>query len=179
MLTRKQKAEHIEEGKKLLKENHTMVFLDLSGVDAETTKLLRRMVRAEGGEMRVMKKRLLRVAMKDAGFDFNPEQFESQLATVFVPKDISEIAGPLYDFLKKANAAKENKNILGGFDILAKNFLDAEMVTKIGQLPSREVLLGQVVGTLAGPIRAFLYVLNEKAKMVDLPRQSEAAAGAK
>lgn len=167
MLTKAQKSAHIEEGRKLLKENQTMIFLDLTGVDAETTKQLRRLVRAEGGSMKVLKKRLLRVAMKEAGFDFDPEQFESQLATIFAPKDISEIAGSVYNFLKKNEGKKEAKYILGGYDILAKNFLDAAMVNQIGQLPSREVLLGQVVGTLAGPIRAFLYLLNEKAKMVE------------
>ena len=34
----------------------------------------------------------------------------------------------------------------------------------VGSLPSRDVLLGRVVGVLAGPIRAFMYVLSEKAK---------------
>lgn len=168
MLTKAQKTVEIEEGKKLLKENQTMVFLDLKGVDAETTKQLRRLVRAEGGTMKVLKKRLLRVAMKDAGFDFDPEQFESQLATVFVPKDISEIAGPIYSFLKKNVLIKDKQSILGGFDLVAKNFLDAPMVNQIGQLPSREVLLGQVVGVLAAPIRALLYVLSEKSKMVEV-----------
>lgn len=178
MLTKKEKTVQIEDGKKLLKDNQTMIFLDLTGVDAETTKQLRRLVRAEGGAMKVLKKRLLRVAMKEAGFDFDPEQFTSQLATIFAPKDISEIAGSVYTFLKKNHTKKDAKPILGGYDILAKNFLDAAMVNQIGQLPSRDVLLGQVVGTLAGPIRAFLYVLSEKAKMVDVPRQSEATAGA-
>lgn len=167
MLTKKEKAVQIEEGKKLLKDNQTMIFLDLTGVDAETTKQLRRLVRAEGGAMKVLKKRLLRVAMKEAGFDFDPEQFTSQLATIFAPKDISEIAGSVYSFLKKNQGKKEAKYILGGYDIAAKNFLDAVMVNKIGQLPSREVLLGQVVGTLAGPIRAFMYLLSEKSKMVE------------
>ena len=167
MLTKAQKSAYIEEGKKLIKENQTMVFLNLNGVDAETTKQLRRLVRAQGGAMKVLKKRLLRVAMKDAGLDFNPEQFESQLATIFAPKDISEIAGVIYDFLKKNQGKKEAEYILGGFDLVAKNFFDAAMVNKIGQLPSRDVLLGQVVGTLAGPIRAFMYLLSEKSKMVE------------
>ena len=40
----------------------------------------------------------------------------------------------------------------------------------IGKLPSREVLLAQVAGMLAAPIKMFLYVLNEKAKMVEIKK---------
>ena len=38
------------------------------------------------------------------------------------------------------------------------------MVKQIGQLPSREILLGRVVGMLVSPIRMFLYVLDQKSK---------------
>lgn len=47
----------------------------------------------------------------------------------------------------------------------AKNFLDAERVKFIGQLPSREILLGQLVGMLVAPIKMFMYVLNEKGRI--------------
>ena len=44
------------------------------------------------------------------------------------------------------------------------NFFDAETVEKIGQLPSREILLAQLVGMLSAPMRIFLYVLDQKSK---------------
>jgi len=37
-------------------------------------------------------------------------------------------------------------------------------VKRIGQLPSREVLLGQLAAMLTVPIKKFMFVLNEKAK---------------
>jgi len=37
---------------------------------------------------------------------------------------------------------------------------EADYLERIGQLPSREVLLGQVVGGISSPIRAFVYTLK-------------------
>jgi len=42
--------------------------------------------------------------------------------------------------------------------------LEGAQVVRIGTLPPREVLLAQLLGVLAGPIRSFMYLLDEKAK---------------
>ncbi|MBI5306365.1 50S ribosomal protein L10 [Candidatus Wolfebacteria bacterium] len=165
MLTKAQKLEKIEESKKLIKNSQSLVFIDFSGTAVEDIKKLRQVLRGIGAKMKVIKKKLLRVALKDSGIDFNPEQFDLQLGTIFSDKDISEIAGPVYKFSK--GLKKVDFKILGSYNLLAKNFLDAENVKKIGQLPSREILLGKLVGMLAAPIRMFLYVLSEKSKMVE------------
>ncbi|MBI4993801.1 50S ribosomal protein L10 [Candidatus Wolfebacteria bacterium] len=162
MLTKAQKSQHIEESKKLIKDSKFLTFIDFSGTAVEDIKKLRLALREVGAKMKVFKKKLLRVALKDIGIDFNPEQFDLQLGTIFSDKDISEIAGPVYKFSKGLKDAQFK--ILGSYDLSAKNFLDAEAVKKIGQLPSREVLLGQLVGMLASPIRMFLYVLDQKSK---------------
>jgi ribosomal protein L10 len=42
--------------------------------------------------------------------------------------------------------------------------MDAAQVIYIGKLPPREVLLGQLLGMLASPIRSFMYLLDQKSK---------------
>ena len=42
--------------------------------------------------------------------------------------------------------------------------IDAAQVVFIGNLPPREVLLAQLLGMIAAPIRSFLYVLDQKSK---------------
>lgn len=162
MLTKQQKKEQINESKELIKNSDSLMFVDFSGTQVEDIKKLRLALRDAGAKMKVFKKKLLRVALKDSGIDFDPEQFDLQLGTIFSKKDISEIAGPVYKFSKGLKGAQFK--ILGSYDLLAKNFLDAEAVKKIGQLPSREILLGQLVGMLSVPIRMFLYVLDQKSK---------------
>lgn len=165
MKTHQQKAKQIEEGDKLLKENKSLIFVDFSGVGVEDLKSLRRILKGFGAKLKVIKKKLLRIIFEREKIDFNPEQFELQAGTIFTDKDISEIAAPVCKFSK--GVEKKGFKILGAYDLSAKNFLDAETVIKIGQLPAREVLLSQLVGVLSAPIKMFLYVLSEKSKMVE------------
>ena len=158
MLTKQQKAEQIKEGKKAISNSQSLVFIDFSGKTVEDLKKLRRVLLDIGAKLKVIKKKLLRGAFKESGIDFNPEQFESQVGTIFSDKDILGIAGPIY---------KSELKILGGYDLFAKNFIDAETVRKIGRLPSREILLGQLVGMISAPIKMFMHVLSEKSKMVE------------
>ena len=155
MLTREQKTKQIEEGEKLLAQSQSLIFVDFTGTSVENMKKARRSLKGLGAKLQVIKKKLLRIAFEKKKIDFNPEQFESQLGTVFSENEIVSVAAPVY---------KSGLKILGGYDLSAKSFLDAERVKFIGQLPSREILLGQLVGMLAAPIRMFMYVLNEKSK---------------
>jgi ribosomal protein L10 len=54
--------------------------------------------------------------------------------------------------------------VVGVFDNEKKVVISEQEFTAIAKLPSREVLLGQVVGVMSGPIRAFMYVVSELAK---------------
>jgi len=166
MKTKEQKAKQIEEGVNLLQESKNLVFVDFSGAGVEDLSLLRKILKGFDSKFKVIKKKLMRIVLQKSGIDFNPEQFESQLGIIFSDRDISEIAGPVYKFYKDKDLAKKSFKILGAYDLLAKKFLDAETVIKIGQLPSREVLLSQLVGVLSAPIRMLMYVINERAKKV-------------
>ena len=118
-----------------------------------------------GAKFKVIKKRLLRIVFEKMGVDFNPEQFNSQLGTIFTQKDIYEIISPVYKFSHAKK--KQGFKILGAYDLAEKKFIDAETVVKIGKLPTREILLSQLVGVLSAPMRMLAYVLNEKSKMVE------------
>ncbi len=158
MKTRQQKARQIEEGDKLLKENKSLVFIDFSGAGVEDLKSLRRILKGFGAKLKVIKKKLLRIIFEREKIDFNPEQFELQAGTIFTDKDVSEIAAPVYKFSK--GVEKKGFKILGAYDMSAKNFIDAETIIKIGQLPAREVLLSQLVRVLSAPMRMLAYVLS-------------------
>lgn len=162
MLTKKQKSQHVEEGKKLLKDSQSLVFVDFSGATVEEFKKLRRILRESRAKMKVFKKKLLRIALKENGVDFDPEQFEAQLATIFSPTDISTVAGPIFRFYKEIK--DRGFKIMGGYDLSNKSAINADTVINIGQLPSREILLGQLVGMLSAPIKMFLQALSEKSK---------------
>jgi len=158
MLTKEQKKKVINNEIDNLKKSRSVVFIDFSKVKAGELNSFRKTIRETGGELKVVKKKLLRVAMSQAGIDFNPEIFESQVGTIFSNNEIFAMAGPTHKF----SVAK----ILGGYDIDGKRFLPAEEVIMLGKLPSKEVLLSQLVGMLASPIRSLMFVLKERASKI-------------
>lgn len=155
-LTKAQKTKQIQDAARLLKESRTLVFVDFTGTPVEELRKLRADLRVEEATMKVVKKRLLKIAFKDAGIEFDPLQFGAQVGTVFSTGELSGVAGVVQRFSK----GKERFAILGAYDLAGRAFLDANTVVAIGKLPSREVLLAQVVGGLSAPLRVFLYVLN-------------------
>ena len=160
MKTKEQKKEAIEEGRRKLASSGSAIFTDFSGTKVEAIRSLKKSLRESGAEFGVVKKRLLRLILQEKGIDLDPTKFESQVGTVFAKDDISSVAGTVYRFSQEAG----NFQILGGLDLAKNQVFDAETVRAIGQLPSREVLLGQVLGVLTAPLRMFMYILQEKSK---------------
>ena len=164
MLTKQQKIEQVEEGQKLFKESQLLLFTDFTGTGVEDMKNLRKAMREMGAKLKVIKKKLLRIIFEKIGVDFNPEQFDSQVSTIFTKKDIYEIISPVYKFSQAKE--KQGFKILGAYDLAEKKFIDAETVIRIGKLPAREVLLGQLASVLSMPVRMLMYVLQEGSKKV-------------
>jgi len=164
MKTKQQKAEQIKDNENLLKQSKGLIFIDFTGATMGDLTKLRRTIKESGAKLQVVKKKLLRIIFEKEKIDFDPEQFESQMGVIFSDKDAETLAAPVYKFAK--DLEKKGFRILGAYDLPAKNFIEGETMIKIGRLPSREILLGQLVGVLAAPLKMLMYVLNEKAKMV-------------
>lgn len=156
MLNRSEKKEIISQGVIDVKESQSLVFLDFTGVQTGKLNAFRGQIRQVGGHFDVIKKRLLKLILAKANVAIDPETFDGQVGTIFAPVDIFNVAGPVY----KAEGFK----VLGGFDLVGQKEVSVADIIMMGKLPSREVLLAQVVGTIAAPLRSFLYVLNERAK---------------
>ena len=70
----------------------------------------------------------------------------------------------LEPILKKSLSELKEFKVLGAFDVPAKKYLNLDEFTVIAKLPSREVLLAQLVGVMSGPIRAFMYIVDQLSK---------------
>jgi len=159
-ITRQQKEEIIEQGKRDLQDSGLVLFADYKGTNVDDIGTLRATLRGANANMKVIKKRLLNIILKDSGVDFDANKLDGQVATVFAKGEMSDVAGPLYQFSKD----HEGFELLGGVDINEKTEIPRETILKIGNLPPRDVLIAQVVGSIAAPLRGLMYVLSEKAK---------------
>jgi len=162
MLTRKQKEDIVEIITKKLKDKQIVVFSDFTGLNVSKTTKLRKELKKEGMEYLVVKKNLLKIALKNAGYDpdtlFN--DFKGSCSAVFDFNGQVEAPKIITAFAKK----KENSSmkIVGGF--MDKSALSKADVINIALIPSKEVLLSQMVSTIASPITGFMNVLNGNTK---------------
>ena len=159
MKTKSQKIKDLETAKRKIGESRTIVVADFTGLSVNSMNTLRKSLKSAGIGFAVIKKRLLKIAFSETGIKADPKKFEGQTGVVFSPEGISETSQIIYKF------AKQNKNkfkILGGVEVEENKFLDGGEVEYIGKLPGRDVLIGQLVGMIAAPIKSFLFILNEK-----------------
>lgn len=171
MKTKAQKQTELKEAENMMKGSDALVFVDFTKVSAEELRRLRREVNAAGNKMLVLKKRLLGVALKEKGVDIDPRQFKASLGTVFSDKGLELASGAVYKFFNslggtdKELKAQAMKKILGGYDLKKKEFADANKILFYGQLPPRDVALSGVLSMFITPLRAFMYIVSEKAKV--------------
>ncbi|MEK7464214.1 MAG: 50S ribosomal protein L10 [Patescibacteria group bacterium] len=164
MKTKAQKIEAVKDAVQELKKSETVILVDFTGTSVNKLNELRKLLRTIGAPMQVVKKRLLKIIFGEEKIDFDPKKFQGQTGVVFSPKDVSETASLVYKFTK---ANKDLLKISGGLNVKEKTFWSGAEILAIGKLPSREVLLSQLVGMLSMPIKMFMHVLNERAKKVE------------
>lgn len=170
MKTKAQKSEELKKAKALLDKSNALIFADFTKVKAEDVRKLRMELKKSGANFLVIKKRLLSLLMKEKGITANLSKFKTSVGTIFAEGATDTVAGPAFKFFSglevPEGAAKDvwTKKILGGYDVKGNTEIEASQVVYIGTLPPREVLLAQLLGTIAGPVRAFMYLLDQKSK---------------
>ena len=152
------------------------IFLaDFSGMTVEKLSLLRKRCREQQVQFRVIKNTLLKRSFNERGITALDDYLNGPTGLVFHPTDAVTPAKILVDFAKEHERPKLKAAVVDG------KLFDEKAIAVLATLPSREVLLGQVIGTLIAPMTQFLAAveaaLRLPATMVDaLERERTPAA---
>ena len=149
------------------------ILTDYRGLTTAELNDLRRKLREAGLEYHVVKNSLAQLAAKQAGRDQVVGSLEGPMAVAFGYGEAPQAAKAGTDFIR---ATKSTLNIKGGF--LPDRLLNAKDVETLARLPSREVLISQVMAgmqspiyglgnVLAGPIRGIMGVLQARMKQLE------------
>jgi large subunit ribosomal protein L10 len=131
------------------------VFLaDFSGMTVEKLSLLRKQCRDQQVQFHVVKNTLLKRALNAKGISALDEHLNGPTGVVFSPVNEMAPAKILVDFAK----AHERPRIKAAF--VDGKLLDQKSVAVLAALPSREVLLGQVLATFIAPMTQFLAAIE-------------------
>ena len=157
MPTKDQKQASVAELTQAFGRAQMAIVADYRGLSVAELTSLRRRVQAAGGDVTIAKNTLLKVATKgQENWTALDSLLAGPTAVVFGFDDVVGPAKALSDFAKEKRAVKIQ--IRGA--VLEGKAVDAKGVEGLANLPSREVLIAQLLGVLQGPMRNLVGVLS-------------------
>jgi len=137
------------------------LLTEYRGLDVPAMAALRAALRDAGGEYKIYKNTLVRIAAANAGVEIDDDMLTGPTAIAFVnakedgsPGDAAAVAKALKEF------AKTNENLVLKGGVLDGAVLSADDIKALAELPSREVLLSQIAGLLQAPLAEFASLLD-------------------
>ncbi len=172
-LSRKEKEQLVQEYGEKLGRAQVMIWAHYRGIDVGQMTRLRRQAQDAGAETIVVKNTLMRLALENSELPYDPEMMAGPCLVTFGYDDVGPAAKVVADF---ARGSQERLTIIGG--IVGGQLVAANQVQALTDLPSREVLLAQVLGgvqapvtglvsTLSAVVRGVMNVLNARAEQLE------------
>src|SRR3990167_6731698 len=152
--SRIKKEESVEALAEKLSRSQAVLLADYRGLNVAKSTELKKKLKENQAEMLIAKNTLLSLAAKKAGYDVPETELTGPTAAIFAYGD--QIT-PLKDVAASIKAYELPKIKIGFLD---KQLFAAEKLLELARLPSREVLLSQVVSSLNSPLYGLASVLN-------------------
>ena len=149
----------VSEIEALAKDAKSIVLVDYRGLSVANATALRNEVRNAGGVYKVYKNRLMKIAFEKLGIEFPASDFEGTTAVIFHSDDEVAPAKIALDGSKKYNNTLKLKS---GF--VAGKYYNTAEITTLANIPSRDILLAQLLGMLTNPMRSLAVAVSEIAK---------------
>lgn len=148
----------VAEISELLNGAATAVVVDYRGLTVAQDTELRKQLREAGVTYKVYKNTMIKRAAEGTAFAALDPNLEGPTAIAVSKEDATAPARILAEFAKKAPKLE----IKGG--VVEDTYYDAKGMQVIATIPSREVLLGRLLGSMQSPIANFARVLNQIAE---------------
>ncbi len=167
------KAQSIKKLEEEFSKANIGIFTDYRGLKTPEINGLRRKLQDVGGDYKVIKNTLAKKAAENLNKSEVTSSLQGPIAVAFGYGDIPQLAKTFTDYVR---TSKINLSVKGGF--LSNRLLTADDITAIATLPSREILIGRVVGgiksplymlvgALSGPVRGLQNVLQARIKQME------------
>lgn len=153
--TREQKQQIINKIEQELKQIKSLVFVDYYGLKVSNINELKALLKQKACKYLVAKKSLLKIAMNNIGLkhiDLN--MIKGGVGMIFSFDREIEPARVAAQFAK----THKQLSIQGG--IFNSEFVQAEEVKVLANLPSRDNIITQLVGTIKAPLNNLVYVMS-------------------
>ena len=132
----------------------SVVMIDYRGMTVAEVTELRSQFRKAGCEYAVLKNTLIKLAAKEAGLEGFDPYLNGPTAVAFGMEDAVSPAKVSKDFIEKAKKGAIKCGMVDG------QLLDVKGVEALASIPSREVLIAKVMGSMMSAVSKFVYVVE-------------------
>ncbi len=152
-MNKTEKQELIDQLKSDFSKAQFVALANFKGVTVESITKFRAKVRNTNAAFKVAKNTLINISAKDSDFGKFTQDLQGPNGVIFGFEDAVAIAKVIDTFSKEEEKFSVNKAIFEGRE------LSKEQLKALSSLPSKEVLLGQLLSVMNGPARSFVSVL--------------------
>lgn len=174
MPIRPEKELSVAQVKEAMQNAKSVVLADNKGLTVAQSTKLRKELREAGVDLKVAKNTLIRIAARDLGIEGLDQYLHGTTTLAFSNAEEATAAKKIRDFFAKEKAPK----FVVKAGILEGKVIDVEGVKSLADLPSRDVLLAQVlagiqapltgvVGAVNGLLSSFAYALDARIKQLE------------
>ncbi len=148
----------VEEISAGIKDAQSVVLVDYRGLTVEQDTELRKQLREAGVVYKVYKNTMMNFAFKGTDFEGLAPYLNGPSAMAYSTEDATAPARVIAEFAKKAKALEIKAGVVEG------NVYDAKGMEAIATIPSREVLISRLLGSMQSPMANFARVINQIAE---------------
>ena len=148
----------VEEISAGIKDAQSVVLVDYRGLTVEEDTELRKQLREAGVVYKVYKNTMMNFAFKGTDFEGLAPYLNGPSAMAYSTEDATAPARALAEFAKKAKALEIKAGVVEG------NVYDAKGMEAIASIPSRDVLISRLLGSMQSPMANFARVINQIAE---------------
>ena len=153
-MNRQQKEQIVVNLRQMMTDAQAAFLVNYKGLSVASLQRLRRGLRPSGAQLQVAKATLMQKAAQDIkGAQKFADSFKDQIGLVFVKNDVSGTAKQLIAFAQENEALK----VIAGF--YEARVLSIQDVNFLASLPSRDVLIAQLLGTMQAPMTTTVRIL--------------------
>lgn len=149
-ISRDKKTELLEEYKQILKDHEGYFLVSSDNIDTATVTDLKKELKNSNANFRVLKNSIFKIALQDTDQPVEVQDFDGATAVIYFEEDPTTPA----KLVKDIQEDTEQMGAKGG--VYEGQFLSEERVMQLAEIPSREELLGMLVGSMSAPLSGFM-----------------------
>ncbi len=156
--TRAYKEQMVKMYRENLQRAKSVFVLKPKGLSANESVQLKKELKGIGSNYNIVKNSLFSIALEQEGLPKLNHLAQNEHAVVFAEESVTEAAKIINNF------AKESEKIEIQAGLYDKKTISGEEIVKLAELPSKDILLGQLLNMFNAPISSFMNVINANSR---------------